>query len=217
MEAFLQLLSLFMLPHHCQSRPGAWVQGQVWGRVGDRPKGANEAVAAESKVPAVSASPDIIERTSASPPVAAVTLEDGRYVWGAVGVEAEATETSVEDFESETLFPVSAVSAAALLQALPDVIELTSVSPASAVTLGDGRYVWGAVGVEEEDPGASVEDFETSFPESALSSAALLSASQEVVELTSSTSPPSPAAAVTLADGRWSWGAVARHRLDSPV
>merc|ERR1712130_506246 len=158
MEAFLQLLSLFMLPHHCQSRPGAWVQGQVWGRVGDRPKGANEAVAAESKVPAVSASPDIIERTSASPPVAAVTLEDGQYVWGAVGVEAEATETSVEDFESETLFPVSAVSAAALL-----------------------------------------------------------SASQEVVELTSSTSPPSPAAAVTLADGRWSWGAVARHRLDSPV
>ena len=77
---------------------------------------------------------DVIELTSASPPVA-VTLEDGRYVWGAVDVEAD-----VDDFE--TLFPVSA---AAVLSASSDVIELTPASPPAAVTLEDGRWSWGAV------------------------------------------------------------------------
>ena len=88
METFLQLLSLLILPYH------------------DQPKAA------------VSASPDVIELTSASPPTA-VTLEDGRYVWGAVDVEAEA--------------PVVRV------------IELTPASPPAAVTLEDGRWAWGAV------------------------------------------------------------------------
>ena len=103
MEAFLQLLSLLLLPYHCQSRPGA--------RVGDQPKAANEAAA----FPGVS--PDVIEMTSASPP-AAVTLEDGRYAWGAVDVEAEVPVASVE---------------------------LTPASPPAAVTLEDGRWAWGAV------------------------------------------------------------------------
>ena len=91
--------------------------------------------------------------------------------------------------------------------ASPDVLELTSASPPAAVTLEDGRYVWGAVDVEAEAPVASVDDFETLFP---VSAAALLAASSDVIELTSA-SPPAP---VTLDDGRWSWGAVARHRLD---
>lgn len=92
METFLQLLSLLILPYHDQPKAAAF--------------------------PAVSASPDVIELTSASPPTA-VTLEDGRYVWGAVDVEAEA--------------PVVRV------------IELTPASPPAAVTLEDGRWAWGAV------------------------------------------------------------------------
>jgi phage head maturation protease len=247
MEAFLQLLSLLLLPYHCQTRPGA----RIWGRVGDQPKAANEAAAAAF----LAASPNVFELTSASPP-AAVTLKDGRYVWGAVDVKAEATE--LEDFETlfpvsavsaaaivsasteaspseavpmkdgryvwgefdldaeapvakvedfETLFQVSAVSAAALVSASADVIELTSASPPAAVTLKDGRYAWGAVDVEAEAPVANVEDFETLFSVSAVSAAALVSASSDVIELT----PASPPAAVTMEDGRWSWGAVARH------
>ena len=129
MEAFLQLLSLLLLPYHCQTRPGA--------RVGDEPKAANEAAEFKTSFPA-----DVIELTSASPP-AAVTLEDGRYVWGAVDVEAEAPAASVDDYE--TLFEVSAVSAAALVSASSDVIELTSASPPAPVTLDDGRWSWGAV------------------------------------------------------------------------
>ena len=107
METFLQLLSLLILPYHCQTRPDAGARG----RVGDQPKAANEAAA----FPGVS--PDVIEMTSASPP-AAVTLEDGRYAWGAVDVEAEARVASVE---------------------------LTPASPPAAVTLEDGRWAWGAV------------------------------------------------------------------------
>ena len=106
METFLHLLSMLILPYHCQTRPGALARG----RVGDQPKAA--------AFPAVSASPDVIELTSASPPTA-VTLEDGRYVWGAVDMEAEA--------------PVVRV------------IELTPASPPAAVTLEDGRWAWGAV------------------------------------------------------------------------
>ena len=107
MEAFFQLLSLFIIPHLCQTRPGAL----VCGRVGDQPKAA--------AFPAESASTDVIELTSTSSP-SAVTLEDGRYAWGPVEVEAEAAS-------EETLFPVSAASASAapLLSASPDVIELT--------------------------------------------------------------------------------------------
>ena len=112
MEAFFQLLSLFIIPHLCQTRPGAL----VCGRVGDQPKAA--------AFPAESASTDVIELTSTSSP-SAVTLEDGRYAWGPVEVEAEAAAASEENFE--TLFPVSAASASAapLLSASPDVIELT--------------------------------------------------------------------------------------------
>merc|ERR1712210_325703 len=115
-EAFFQLLPLLMIPHHCQARPGAW----VWGRVGD-----------EAKAAAFSA--DVVDLTSDSSQVA-VTLEDGRYAWGALEVKTEVPPKSEEDFE--TLFPVSAASAAPLL--LP-------ASPPSAVTLEDGRWSWGAV------------------------------------------------------------------------
>ena len=84
--------------------------------MGDQPKAA--------AFPAESASTDVIELTSTSSP-SAVTLEDGRYAWGPVEVEAEAAAAGEEDFE--TLFPVSAASASAapLLSASPDVIELT--------------------------------------------------------------------------------------------
>ena len=88
MEAFLQLLSLLMLPSHCRSRPHPWVEeGQIWGRVGDQPKAANEAAApaalkASFQVTAVSASADVIKPTSAFPS-APVTLEDGRWDWSA--------------------------------------------------------------------------------------------------------------------------------------
>merc|ERR1712210_117050 len=125
-EAFFQLLPLLMIPHHCQARPGAW----VWGRVGD-----------EAKAAAFSA--DVVDLTSDSSQVA-VTLEDGRYAWGEVEVKTEVPAKSEEDFE--TLFPVSAASAAPLLlSASPDVIESTPASPPSAVTLEDGRWSWGAV------------------------------------------------------------------------
>jgi len=199
MEAFLQLLSLLMLPFHCQARPGAY----VWGRVGDQPRRANEAGAAEFKV---SASPDT-KPTSASPPLA-VTLEDGRYPWGAVEVEAEVTVASVEDIE--TFLPVSSVSAEALVAASPEVIELTSTSPPgppAASMLPDGRYSWGAVEVEAEVTVASVEDVETFLPVSSVSAEALVSASPEVIELTP-TSTPRPPPAGMLTDGRWSWGTV---------
>ena len=130
MEAFFQLLSLLIIPHLCQTRPGAL----VCGRVGDQPKAA--AFAAES------ASTDVIELTSTSSP-SAVTLEDGRYAWGPVEVEAEAASASEEDFE--TLSRAASALAAPLLSASPDVIELTPASPPAAVTLEDGRWSWGAV------------------------------------------------------------------------
>ena len=85
MEAFFQLLSLLIIPHLCQTRPGAL----VCGRVGDQPKAA--------AFPAESASTDVIELTSTSSP-SAVTLEDGRYAWGPVEVEAEAASAGEEDF-----------------------------------------------------------------------------------------------------------------------
>ena len=145
------------MSYHCQSRPDAW----VWGRVGEKPKSANAAAAFQ------------VDVISTSPSQGAVILDDGRYVWGAVEAEAEAPVASVEDFEtlsprtmtlgdgryvwsavqaeapvasvedSETLFPVSAVSAEALIKASPEVIELTPAPPPTAVTLKDGRWVWG--------------------------------------------------------------------------
>ena len=131
MEAFFQLLPLLLIPYHGQARPGAW----VWGRVGDEPKAA---AFARKSFPA-----DVEELTSdSSQPV--VTLEDGRYAWGALEVKTEAPAKSEEDFE--TLFPASSASAAPLLlSASPDVIESTPASPPSAVTLEDGRWSWGAV------------------------------------------------------------------------
>ena len=117
MEAFLQLLSLLIFSYHCQARPG---------RAGDQPKAAEASVKAFPAGGLLSASPDVVELTPASPP-AAVTLEDGRYVWGAFDVEAEAPAANVDDF------PVSAVSAS------------TDASPRAAVTLEDGRWVWGAL------------------------------------------------------------------------
>ena len=190
MEAFFQLLPLLMIPYHCQARPGAW----VWGRVGDQPK----AAAFRRSFPAVAASTDVVELTPASSQ-AVVILEDGRNVWGAVDVKTEVPAASEEYFE--TLFPASA---APLLSAAPDVIELTPASPPAAVTLEDGRYAWGALEVKTEVPAKSEEDFETLFPVSAASAAPLLlSASPDVIESTPA-SPP----AVTLEDGRWSWGTV---------
>ena len=115
-----------MIPHHGQARPGAW----VWGRVGDEPK-------------AAAFRADVVELTSDSSQVA-VTLEDGRYAWGALEVKTEVPAKSEEDFE--TLFPVSAASAAPLLLSdSPDVIELTPASTPAAVILEDGRWSWGAV------------------------------------------------------------------------
>ena len=150
METFLHLLSLLILPYHDQPKAAAF--------------------------PAVSASPDVIELTSASPP-AAVTLEDGRYAWGAVDVEAEAPVASVE---------------------------LTPASPPAAVTLEDGRWAWGAVDLEAETSEAGAGVFETKFP---FLTGAFISASTDVIELTPASSP----AAVTLEDGRWSWGEVVGH------
>ena len=65
---------------------------------------------------------------------------------------------------------------------------------------------WGAVDLEAEAPEAGVDVFETPFPVLA-GTFLILSASTDVIELT----PASPPAAVTLEDGRWSWGEVARH------
>ena len=54
--------------------------------------------------------------------------------------------------EFETIFPASSVSAqkTARLSAPRAVIELTSVSPPTPVTLDDGRWSWGEVAVATE-------------------------------------------------------------------
>ena len=89
MEHLLQIVSLLILPYHCQARPvypvtlpgGAW----PWGSVEEeqpKPTESEDFVTIFPPVSAVSASAQIIEPTSLPPEP--VTLEDGRWVWGEV-------------------------------------------------------------------------------------------------------------------------------------
>ena len=108
----------------CQARPeypvtlpgGAW----AWGRVGDQPKPVT-ATAATSRAAA-----------------AATT---------AAAAAAPRATTAAAEAEFETIFAVSGDSASALplLSSQTAVIELTSASPPTVVTLEDGRWSWGVV------------------------------------------------------------------------
>ena len=129
-----------MLPCNCQAKPeyptvlpgGAW----VWGRVGDQPKAVTEAAAAATGAAAA---------TEAAATRAATEAAATR---GAAATATEAEAASVEEFE--TIFPVSAASAASapLLASQSAVIELTPPSPPAVVTLEDGRWSWGVVATE---------------------------------------------------------------------
>ena len=69
-----------------------------------------------------------------------------------VGVDQQKSATEARGEEFETIFPAPSVSAqkTARLSAPRAVIELTSVSPPTPVTLDDGRWSWGEVAVSTE-------------------------------------------------------------------
>ena len=89
-----------------------------------------------------------------------VTLPGGAWAWGRVGdqpkaatgtTEAAATEAAAVA-EAETIFPVSADSAAVapLLASEDVIIELTPASPPAVVTLEGGWWSWGVVATEKD-------------------------------------------------------------------
>ena len=99
---------------------GAW----AWGRVGDQPK----PVTATAATPGATAAP----RAAAAATTAAA---------------APRATTAAAEAEFETIFAVSGDSASAqpLLSSQTAVIELTTPSPPTVVTLEDGRWSWGVV------------------------------------------------------------------------